>query len=540
MDFHRIQPPLSRPQIECFDCPEFSSFRFLKKKFALSSRPIHRAFSLARTLGCHVLVVEQIDAAGLLELDTIEVRDLGGWSKAEVYRISFWKTKFDSRMVADDLATDDLLGYIIIKFDGGVFIRGGRRFVNQFWYVFEGVFKARTDGTTYLPRQTLYRVRVGKNIHFIPGVLYCQQNGINKCCAHVALRSILSRIVMGNDVSYMVMNDIIEPWPKGTLYYPGDGLFVPQMQSVLNAFGVPFFDRDYHSLRVAPSENKDKFTFPYQSYLYSGVETGCGAIMNFRVGKDASTSRDAHALPIFGHTFNKDTWVADAESVYFRLTDDAGFMRSDVWTGDFLMHDDNHGCNFTLPRSQLSAERVDYVCAIHEPGTLLNPMLAESATLHFLHNFDRFLDKSNIWNVELSNLLRILQRRDHLQSLVLRTVTATKDTYLANLAKGDAQGNSEISAVMSFLKNAKFFKKLIVVEISFPQLFPANQHRIGEFIFDAGIDVGDRMSVVYKDAFLFARLPGRFFFSDKLGSGSRGGIFVHPSSLVDHISVLSA
>ena len=58
-----------------------------------------------------------------------------------------------------------------------------------------------------------------------------------------------------------------------------------------------------------------------------------------------STSSVDHAIPIFGHTFNNDTWVADADATYFELSKDVGYMRSDSWLGNFIVHDDNHGPN---------------------------------------------------------------------------------------------------------------------------------------------------------------------------------------------------
>ena len=94
IDAHRIQPPLTKPLIYCFDCPVFSSFRYLLEKFNLASRPIHRAFSIARTMGCHTMVMEEIQAIGILDDDNQEVKLLGGGGQKIRYTDSRFGTRF--------------------------------------------------------------------------------------------------------------------------------------------------------------------------------------------------------------------------------------------------------------------------------------------------------------------------------------------------------------------------------------------------------------------------------------------------------------
>ena len=537
IDAHRIQPPLTKPLIYCFDCPAFSSFRYLLEKFNLASRPIHRAFSIARTMGCHTMVMEEIQAIGILDDDNQEVKLLGGWTKDKIYRFSFWNTVYKKSLTTDDLQTEDLAGYIIIKLDGGVLLCNGGRRVAERWYVFEGVFRKNDRSNNYLPHATIYNVAIGGKIHKIPGVLYCQQNGINKCCAHVALRSILSRGLPEHDISYKNINEIIRAETKDRAYYPGDGLYNFQVQAVLKSLGLPYFDRDYQSLKASPNDPQSKFSFPYQSYLYSGVETGIGALLTFRVGKNVSTSSVDHAIPIFGHTFNKDTWVADADATYFELSKDVGYIRSDSWLGNFIVHDDNHGPNYCIPRMQLPNERVDYVCAVHAPGVALNPMLAETWVVSVLVNYINKSDTSNIWNAELSKIMAPGPRRDHLQSCVLRTITVDKAKYIESFKNSDGKGSFEDSKLVQFIQSQITSEQLTVVEISLPQLFPANKHKVGEFVFDGGVDVCDDIDSVPSKAFLFARLPGKYFFTPRFVT-SLHRMIMFPSAFSDHVPLI--
>ena len=112
-DIHRLQPPLAPPIVLGFDCPGFSSFRFLGTNFQGASTTIHRAFSIARIANCHTLVIEAIKAVGLIEEDNLELAAYGGRCDNLILRISFWRTQFCERMTVDNLLEDDLFGYLI-------------------------------------------------------------------------------------------------------------------------------------------------------------------------------------------------------------------------------------------------------------------------------------------------------------------------------------------------------------------------------------------------------------------------------------------
>jgi hypothetical protein len=59
-----------------------------------------------------------------------------------------------------------------------------------------------------------FQVRVGNCDFSVRGVLFCQQNGLNKTCAQVALRSLLARRAPEEDLSYGQIN----AWAKWQAY----------------------------------------------------------------------------------------------------------------------------------------------------------------------------------------------------------------------------------------------------------------------------------------------------------------------------------
>ena len=144
------------------------------------------------------------------------------------------------------------------------------------------------------------------------GVLYCQQNGLNKSCAQVALRSLCAPRAPGGDISYRAINRLAGS--GGTSVEPWSGLTVPQIQAVLKGLGIDFLDVDYAAMPTA-----ERSRLPYQKLLYAGIESGAGALLGFRLAGAGAQQDAKHIIPFFGHTFNQDTWVPNAGAAYFHV-----------------------------------------------------------------------------------------------------------------------------------------------------------------------------------------------------------------------------
>jgi len=278
----------------------FSSFRFVEKHF-IGINSARRCFSLARSLGMQTITIEEIPCRGIIADENDEISAYFTDYKCEgLIRLGFWGKSFNRSNQMKPLTDNDLIGYAILKHDVSVSANCNR------WHVFEAIFKKYPHPHNCIPDSKAYKVMIGKKHYSIRGVLYCQQNALNKACAHVALRSLLSKHLPQGDISFRRINDLakIESGKK-----PGDGLTAEQIRSVLDGCGIRYRDIDYtldENLRI---------THPYQKFLYAGVESGAGALLGFHLSGPLVPAAEPprHIIPFFGHTFNKDTWVPDAE-----------------------------------------------------------------------------------------------------------------------------------------------------------------------------------------------------------------------------------
>ncbi len=521
---HRLQPSITPAEVFAFDAP-FSAFDFVSSRFG-SRSSVHRAFSLARADGkCKTVAVERIDALGLLADDNAELAAMGFAGGNDIFRISFWRHEFKSLEALDASCSDNLIGYLIVKCDGDKFTDGQ-------WYVFESVFRKYAHPHNCVNREARYSVRVGPSVFEIPGVLYCQQNGLNKACAHVALRSLLSRLVPDGDVAYSRINEIASAHAKGNPYNPRDGLTTAQIKAVLDAFKVSYCDMDYEAAE-RDGIGDIRRIHPYQNDLYAGVESGYGALLGFKLG-DPSNPVSKHIIPFYGHTFNKDTWVTDAENSYFQIGADAGYIPSLNWTSSFIGHDDNFGSNFCVPRLYVEPEQVDYVAALYPNGVRLMGSDIALLALPILSELYSAIPSGNKWLARLKDAFAC-----SIPQVVFRSVCIEREKYFDALENcRDWEGNVESRALVNAFRTVLFPRMFQVVEVSVPQLFAANERKIGDIVLDATAEFPNESSAIGGMPFLFARLPGIYCMLDK--SSDNGSLFTTmPSSLVSHVSLLT-
>jgi hypothetical protein len=500
----------------------FSCFDWCETNLA-PIESIRRCFSLARSLGMQTFIAEDIPADGIIRDENRELQALAlDYVMPVLKRLSFWKAPITS--IKDILSTDpsDLCGYAIVKHD-----LAPSQSINR-WHVFEAVFRKYPHEHNCVPNPRDYRLRVNGAEFVIPGILYAQQNGLNKACAHVALRTLISRRVPGGDLPYAKLNQLAANATPGT-YKPGEGLSAPQIRAILRHFKIPFRDIDYTKEEEKHADIRQ--THPFQKFLYAGIESGCGGLLGFRMtGPQATEAR--HIIPFFGHTFNKDTWVPDADTAYFNVGGGLGYIPSESWTSSFLGHDDNFGPNLCVPRLYVKPEQVEYVVELLRDSVAYGGVEAEAITLFFLCSLWPHLAKSrNQW-------MKRLARDAHpsKQRVVLRAVCVSKDAYLQHV-RGDADWNNKREPPNLIAILAQFLPKILwVVEISLPHLFPANEHKVGEILLNPTIPFDPKKTISYKH-FLFARLPGRVFVLKSVNSGAPKFMEV-PSACESHRPLL--
>ena len=514
MQAHRLAAPFSAPSFIRFT-PPFSCFKYVESLFA-GWPSVHRCFSLARSFGAKTLIEEHLSPAGIISQENEELAALGlTQSTHDLRRLSFWDRHVTVRN-ATSLTDKNLIGYAILKRDIGEWQGFG---IDQ-WHVFEAVFKKYAHLHNCLPDAGAYSVRIGDKTFTARGVLYCQQNGLNKACAHVAIRSLLSRLVPEHDVSYSSMNKIARECFTAR-YRPSGGLTVQQIRSILRHYEIEFRDIAYNeNCEVTPDIRKDQ---PYQKYLYSGIESGCGGLLGFSMDGPKAT-QERHIIPFYGHTFNKDTWAPDADASYFNIGANVGYIPSDSWTSSFLGHDDNFGPCFCIPRLYVKAENVQYVVEVLQSGAQYNGIIAEAIALRLLYSLYPKLETSNAWQKRLAQHVH----PDN-QKVVLRACCVQKEKYLTHLrCVRDWEGKSEEPGVLSALE-AALPSMLWIVEFSIPHLFPANERKIGEIVLDARCPPEGFLP------FIIARLPGNYLTLTDRKSRSYGR---GPSRLQSHVEVM--
>ena len=513
----------------------FSNFGFVEKRFA-KSQTIHRCFSIARAAKCCCCIVEPLVDVGLLDDDTKEMKSLGYHVATTNFRLSFWKRPVHNRQEFELLAEFDLFGYMIARCDG-------LDPAEPNWYVFEAVLSKYDHPHNCVSMPGEYNLSVcGRNFK-MRGVMFCQQNMLNKRCAQVSLRALLSRVVPGHDVAYSKINAIARKVSNasGESYNPSDGMNVKQIEQVLTEYGVRFKDVDYPRAAKRPSKlARLKKEIPYTKFMYAGAESGLGAMLGFKV--HGGDERSRHIIPIFGHTFNKDSWVSDARKFYFNDKDQcSAYMPSDSWTSSFIGHDDNLGPDFCVPRAYVLPDDVDYVVELYRPGVKYSGAIAEAIAFQVLKHLQNSLRVDNEWAPRLIDAL------DE-GNVVLRSVSMPRETYIVHLRdmkSWDATMESRLT--FDGFAQMKLPEVLWVIEVSLPQLFPANEAKIGDIVLDATIllkqaDLAEgKVSRKFLQAIQFIRLPSAYYFPESVSKSPEGKIinfFSAPSEIRSHVSVI--
>jgi len=520
MNRHRLVRAAS---IEVFPAKApFSGFKFVESRFGRINS-VRRCFSLARSLGLETVTLEEIPHKGIIADENEEILGFfNDYTCAGLVRLGFWRKHFTNERRIQNLSGESLIGYAIIKHD----IVESIGYDN--WHVFEAVFEKYPHEHNCIPAPVVYKVSIGQKRYSKRGVIYCQQNTLNKACAHVALRSLLSRHLPEKDISYRKINDLAGITPASGRM-PGDGFAAEDIRKVLTGLGLGFRDIDY------TQDEKLRKTHPYQKFLYAGIESGAGSLLGFHfTGPNVSyKSPPCHIIPFFGHTFNKDTWVPDADLSYFNIGGGVGYVPSENWTSSFIGHDDNFGPNFCVPRLYVGPEQADYVVELLNDGAQYSGVHAEAVTLSFIYSLQTNLFSSKLDNEWLKRLVEFIE----IKRIVLRAIFISKSTYLKQLkSTADWDGNVEDADLVGLLD--KFLPdKLWAVEVSLPQLFPANERKIGEILLDpyATVNIEDVDSYL----FLLARFPCQYFFQTSYKS-SKPNFLRLPSRIQSHMPLIKS
>lgn len=311
----------------------FSNFDFVDRTFP-GVQPLRRVLSQVRAHGAKTMVTERldIDDAEDLREENADLQLLSGDNvESHVWRLSFFRQEYTASSFDKKPLNDGFLGYVILKHDESPSIGVSTR-------VFESVILPGRHDNNYTRGSQRWSCCVASRSLTVDGYLYAQQNGLTNSCAHVACRTVAARFHHHGDMTYREMNNLPEVGIDHVNKKASEGLASDEIEAILGAAGATCFIADYTA--VKPGINAP----PFQKCLYGSIESGYPAILFF-----ATEGGDYHAIPVFGHTFNEDIWVPNADRYYF-IGPGTSYIPSEQWLSMYIAHDDNWGPNYCIPR----------------------------------------------------------------------------------------------------------------------------------------------------------------------------------------------
>lgn len=530
---------LARPiAVNCYSSRRpFSNFDFVEDHFG-GSIAIRRLFSLARSKSRDFasIVVEEVPPEGAVADENSELAKLySDYECRGVKRLSFWRSPMAGAEDLVQASASDCLGWAIVKWDRATIPHrpavGGRpdrptKLIDG-WHVFESVMVKYDHHHNYVPEAPEFAVQLGHRsepVH-VKGWIFSQQNGLNKCCAHVAIRTLATAFFSDPDITFSRLNSLIPPdASQPPDWLPGDGLLPSQIAAVLKSLGVPF---DHICYPEHSDPDATRRQLPYPRLLYSGAETGAGALLAFSL--DGPDAVGAHIIPVFGHTFNEDTWAPRGEGAYFRVGERIAYIPSESWVSSFLVHDDNFGSEFCLPKRFVRRSHVYYVVALRPRGFAYGGLNAEVVGSRFFYTvLPRLISTNHRW---LNRVLETVSRRE----LILRTVPLNRAAYLEHLARiEDWKQVRENPAVIDLLA-PRLPERMWMIEVSVPDLFSTNLRKIGELLLAADRPLDPK---AFATSYVLARFPGRYFLPAGYAEDGSPQFQIAPSSIDSHTELL--
>ena len=321
--------------------PPFSFFNFQENHFP-NAYALKRLLSQVRAIQGKSMVIEMLDA-------TTEIKEENEDSSircnfqivSDVYRLSFFKDHIKIPKDIEQLSKDSFVGYIIIKRD---FKKDTKRLLRE--RIFESIIAPSRFHNNFIHRKQQWEVKIlGVNFS-LNGYLYAQQNDLTNVCAHVAVRTAAACYHPNGAMLYREMNNLLGIDHRSRKVGEGRGLSVKELIYLMEQAGARCFLADYESTTEQP--------VPFQRLIYGSIESGFPSLVVFcfnsdSPNEDGNRHQSKHVIPIFGHTFNEDTWLPNANYFYFKLGPNIKYIPSDSWLSMFIGHDDNFGSNFCIP-----------------------------------------------------------------------------------------------------------------------------------------------------------------------------------------------
>lgn len=456
-------------------------FDLIEKEWSDQHRAtVHRICTLMRKMGVRCLLREELELKGELLAERKSIaRYLGCDVHATAIRVTFFR-RFPRSGKIRNLQNDDVLGYAVFfkaKWTNGTS-------PNEQTYIYESVVRPPTffaNGkaeavTNYYvhcsrPFKTSVGPRKSPRTFRFPGTFFCQQNGKTHFCAHAALRIALNSWprYKGNKVTPDVINSTLGYDHTPGKQVPKDGLSRAQIETVVKRLGYG----------VVPAEFISSPEIDYDEFIYPLIESGSPVILGI------VRPNVAHVVAVLGHTLNTDRW-AEARHDYgtFPLSP---YISTASWADHFIVSDDNFGMYVTLPtealRNVLVPKHNPNLHAAIAMGLVptdlrLSGYLAEQWASKIVENLIAGIKPKpdNRW-------MLLLQKQDRKKNpVVCRTLLIDKAVYLNFMTSVRDEMGHRLSAKERRLIGAMLPKIFWVTEVSVPNLYTGNKHKLGEII----------------------------------------------------------
>jgi hypothetical protein len=483
---------------------------------------VHRLCSLMRKMGAKTLLREALEPNEEIGQESEDLETRVGKSlrrEPQAFRFSFFSASCpEKNQWREQLPRTSFLGYAVIlkaALPTDVPIVAQRCRSGQMAHVLEAVTRPpgwavendraeyTTEGVTnyYVHCQRKFETTVGprgaSKDYSLNGAFFCQQNGLTHVCAHAALRMVFNTAdgLLRQKATNRQLNEAlgIDHKTEATSLTE-DGLSVEQILAICKHFGLNVVGGNFI---LFP-------TVDYAQWTYPLVESGYPVLLAFH-----PTHATGHVVTVIGHTMNSDKWDCEAHLAY-RPEAFGTYHASAAWVDHFIINDDNFGMYTCMPPAYLRSrtlpqydvtERAEFAMAFVPPRIDVPPYFAEKAVIGLLEQFQKVYQPSpgNKW------LERIWQQlRQPTKGIVARTLACKKKEYIAHLkAELDSDGKGPVSAIPSALAAPP--EDLWLTEISLPDLYTANKHKLGDMLTGAkaGLQGGQPVA-----NFVWGWLPG--------------------------------
>jgi len=167
------------------------------------------------------------------------------------------------------------------------------------------------------------------------------------------------------------------------------------------------------------------------------------------------------------------------------------------------------------------------------PNSQKGGVTAEVIGARYIHSLLRNARLDSVPNKWLKRLMEYGSRNQ----CVLRAIAVSKKEYCSHLSKiTDWNHRHEHPSIPDALEKFNYLpKRLWLVEVSIPELYPMNKRKLGEIVLDA---TSEASPIPNFETFLFARLPGGYWFVNDTDTKGKPNFIWNPSRIKSHTPLL--